>query len=349
VTKVWTVEKIKGHHEKLYAQLIEASAKKTKVAPEYLLQVRELLEQIQARSTQDSLTSEYTSLVNATQQWQVAFSTLMEIDADALQAMPLSVPKAPRLVGPDSTSPDEEIQRSLAYAARCISLIRRTREAKRVFERLSSPDEENSDWYHAEVLFATQVTEGDRDLLKVPPQSFVYLENAWFRDVIQLKAYFLWEQAGADPEADSKIAYYQARQFYRDRLADPGKRSAAEFVYVGSYLKDKYLDDRAMRSDPRKTEELKHKKARQFCEARHFCGPYFDDRNWYEASRFVETFYDHITPAIRDADPDSLDKVWEAIALSEGDASRLSIINGFEASIVLYFLRNYERFPGAWR
>ena len=67
----------------------------------------------------------------------------------------------------------------------------------------------------AEQDVSTPVSEQAVDLVeKVPPSVYGYLEDVWFRDVIELEAYLNWEKAGADEKRSHELREHDYLQAY---------------------------------------------------------------------------------------------------------------------------------------
>jgi hypothetical protein len=139
---------------------------------------------------------------------------------------------------------------------------------------------------------------------KVPPSVYQYLEQVWFRDVITMDAYLLWEEKGAVenwPSESRKGDYLEACERYRKLLADQTiKRGPEKFVSVRDYLAEKYLDGEGERLDSEKRLILVTRKSRQIHKFTN--KPANDDANWCQAADYVDGFYNNIISAVINAD-----------------------------------------------
>src|SRR5512132_3206745 len=101
---------------------------------------------------------------------------------------------------------------------------------------------------------------------RLSPMSCGELETVWLRDVIQLKAYLIWEKKGGEREQLEEFRkgdYLDACEFYRRRLADQDiKQGLENFGNLREYLQSKYFDATGETLREEKTRELISTKAR---------------------------------------------------------------------------------------
>lgn len=355
-----TIDDVKKEHDDLYAKLLdfrardERSPESTKEQETILKEVNTLLDKLESITPEVRLLNDYTWLINANLQWQ-AFAALLNIDRR------IKIPEPPdELWVPAQRLGKDDVDHLLVSRQRDIC---RLRHLKKFLWHVRNVIVDETDVYNAKAYFAKDILSGAEqstgqnvdathkaiDLIeKVPPDAYGYLEEVWFRDVITLDAYLIWERKGAVeewPAESRKRDYLEACEEYRKLLADQDiKRGPEKFGSIRDYLTEKYLDGKH-RLRPTARHEIIRVKAEQIAKA----GNSDSYNNWVEAAApYVDAFYNNIVPAIVQSDKNSLECVRQAILKSEGKRSRSSIMNVFEAAICIYFLRGFEYFAADW-
>lgn len=351
------LESLKDTHRRLYARLLESRSGEApsfgsdKEREEFIASASKLVADLKRIVPGVQLLADYTWVINATLQWQVAFSTLLDIPKA------VEIPTPPDgLRTPALQSAREDLSERVSEIAR---LVRYFRVLGEVESRLvlSNEHEKNADWFHAKIYVAGEILSGDRGRVnRLTRGSFEELETVWLREVIQLKAYLIWEKKGGEyerPEEFSKGDFLDACEFYRRRLADQDiKQGPENFGNVREYLERKYLDATGKRLREDKATELISSKARQYWIVK---GQKEEDaaeekeRNWHEAEQYVMSFYENVIPAVIKPDAQSIEGIRDAIKWSEGAESRLSIMNALEAAICIYFVKGIEYSAIPWK
>lgn len=347
-----TLDDLKKRHRELYNALLdkqtETGESTESPRPDFVQDIDALLKDVQRLSPDISSPSDYTWLINATLQWQIALSTLLETPWPRA----IKIPDPPKQVSvPQVRSSDDDVQAWIKSNAEWISVVRRAKAAESLLVRLSTKTEEHADWYQAEVFFCEKVLSGEYNFVaKVPYSSFYHLENVYLRDVLQVKAYLLWEHKKhkqPQNEQTARANYLDACEFYRQKLADQNiKADAIEFSYLQSYLTETYFRESPSILDEAKILPLIQNKAKMYIQEHRSAG---DTQNWLDAERFVTGFYGNIIGAVIYGDEGSKIGIREAILRSEGRRSRLSIMSAFEAAIVIYFLKGFDAFADDWK
>jgi hypothetical protein len=352
-----SIAKLKKQHEDLYTELLhyragdkaESGAHKEQLATD----VNTLLDKLEAVTPEVRLLNDYTWLINATVQWQ-AFAALLNIHRR------IKIPEPPdELWAPTQRLGKEDVDQWLVSRQRDIC---RLRHLKRFLWHVRNVTVEPSDVYYAKAYFAKDTLSGAKgiteldvnghyqgiDLIeKVPPDAYRYLEDVWFRDIIRLDAYLIWEVKGAVEEWPAewrKSDFLEACEKYRKLLADQDvKRGPEKFGSIQEYLTEKYLDSNK-KLRPTARDDIIRIKAEQMARI----GGADSRTNWEETAPYVDDFYNNIVPAVVEADGEAWKGVRQAILRSEGRYSRASIMNVFEAAICIYFLKGFEYFAADW-
>lgn len=359
------IDSIKREHDVLYTKMLRdrqahpENFKNKQNMDEY----RGLVRQLRVMAQTAEYVDDYAWFANAVVQWQIAFSTVLEEPLDLNTVLKdgfSSVLEAPldRLIpdppkGLRTSYPDTELTKRVEKYADLVSLFRR-------LSRESTDQERLSDWHQGEAIFSADVLDGNIDFVqKVGTDAFNYLEAAWLNEIIQIKAYFRYEQRkrrGEQPN-DDKQNYYFACEYYRWRLiSSRSKYGQQYFSPMAAYLRTQFLkaDDKL---DPVRAEELIRRKAKRYHDRRVF-GDAAED--WTNAERYVQAFYENIIQAVGcpgRGDPGTATnngseaakrRLVDAILSSEGPESPLSIMNAFEAAIAIYFFKDPKGLPEAW-
>lgn len=341
-----SIDQMKKTHLELYTRLLTNTQEKaTKFAREkyqqQFIEEADALLAILDQAFHETVTlDEYTWLVNTALQWQIAFSSVLD------------VPKNIRIPGPptelwasSSQLSIDDITARVTSQADLLSKIRRAQASQLAFRKPSSQEERDLDWYQAETYFALEIIDRRLDLAtKVPPGAYCYLERVWLRDLIRMKAYFRYlDKAPTLVQSDDEARedYFWACNHYRRLLIHGEKSSNIDFLPVSMYIKENFLDKSGEEVDATKVAFLIENKARQCHIIKHA-------ECVQTVRKFVYAFYNNIIPAVVARDEAALMAVQDAIILSEGPASLLSIMNSFEAAIAIYFLKALDKLPPEW-
>ena len=203
------IEDLRKEHDALYVRLFDHRARKksglesTKDHEALTRQVNTLLDKLEKIGPEIRLLDDYTWLINASLQWQ-AFAALLNINRK------IKIPEPPDdgLWAPTQRLGKDDVDHWLASRERDIC---RLRHLEKFLWQIRHVVPDSSDAYIAKVYFAKDTlngadssTEQDSDgskqrldlVEKVPPSAYNYLEQVWFRDVIMVDAYLIWETRG---------------------------------------------------------------------------------------------------------------------------------------------------------
>lgn len=350
---VEVVEELRKQSDALYERLLDTQQAENVTYgeghAEFVDEVNKLLDKIESVTPQVRLLDDYSWLLNVSLQWQ-AFGNVLKIGRR------VKIPEPPiRLWAPTERLAKEDVDQWIASLKIQLCKIRQYRE---FVHRVTMAEAQPIDEYNAKVYLCRDVFRGATETLgekldfieKLPPDAYGYLEEVWFRDVIQLDAYLIWESKGARvdwPEEQRKGDYLDACEKYREILANQSiKREPEQFISIRHYLSQKYMQGGEV-LDADKRHKLVMQKSEQLSQyAKIATGQYAD---FVEAAAYVDGFYNNIISAVVRGDIAASEAVGKAILRSEGKNSRLSIMNCLEAGICLYFLRGFDYFADDWR
>ena len=295
---------------------------------------------------------DYSWLLNTILQWQ-AFATLLKIERR------IKIPEPPiQLWTPTRRIGKIDVDSWLSSLEKQLCKIRQIQEIEELVQRMRGGEVNTDDKYKAKVYLCREVLGGatgsstkEWDFIeKLPPDVYGYLEDVWFRDVIQLDAYLGWEGKGAileGSEERQKGDYLDALEKYRLILANQDiKRGQEKFISILEYLGKSYMDDTGETLNEEKRETIIERKAKALSKCNNKLG---EKDDWEDAARYVDGFYNNIVPAVVRSSDIASEAVSAAIRLSEGKYSRLSIMNCLEAAICLYFLKGFKYFAEDWK
>lgn len=197
----------------------------------------------------------------------------------------------------------------------------------------SAPEQMQMDWDHAEWLLVCKILDGDISLAQQTVEDiFELLERTWLDQVLQLKAYFIWEREGAVFDARHQRDNYEAAyQQIRNSVIDSNRKLTTDFFKpVRTYLENRYLT-----AANNKIEELIAKKAYRRSEFSG-AGPAQD---WKVAEQYVKDFYENVIPAVVSNDSGLAAKVINAYDSASASTVDHYIVNCLESALVIYFLK----------
>jgi hypothetical protein len=350
------VEQLKKQSDVLYAKVLDDQSKERRKLEsgeehdKFLAEVNSLFDGLEDITPEIRLLDDYSWLLNTSLQWQ-AFASLLRIGRR------IKIPEPPiRLWAPTQLLGKEDVDQWLASLGIQLCKIRQYRD---FVQRVTKGEVEFVDKYNAKLYLCRDVLGGATQSLsekldfieKLPPDAYSYLEEVWFRDVIELDAYLIWEGRGAQKERLEERRqgdYLDACEDYRRILANQGiKREPEKFISIRNYLSRKYMEGGRETLNANQRHELVARKAEQL--SKYAKRPADKHADFVEAAAYVDGFYNNIIPAVVRADREASEGVRTAILRSEGKHSRLSIMNCLEAGICLYFLRGFEYFATDWK
>lgn len=358
MVNIEVVEQIKKQSDVLYAQLLENQSRDQsgftadKSHGEFVESVNDLFDEFERVAPDIRLLDDYSWLLNTILQWQ-AFATLLKIERR------IKIPEPPiQLWAPTRRTGKNDVDNWLSSLEEQLCKICQIQEVEELVQRMRGGKVNNDDKYRARIYLCREVLGGAKGssteewdfIEKLPPDVYSYLEEVWFRDVIQLDAYLEWEKKGAileGPEGRQKGDYLDALEKYRLILANQDiKRGQEKFISILEYISKSYMDEGSEILNEEKREAIIRRKAEELSK----CNNKQDkETDWKEAARYVDGFYNNIISAIVKADNVASQAVGVAIKLSEGKYSRLSIMNSLEAGICLYFLKGFKYFADDWK
>ena len=294
---------------------------------------------------------EFDWLTRVACQWEEPYFSVFRKPRNLRAEIGISVPP-PGLEPAYKPLPDQNVQDYLRAKANDIArerkltrLFQRWAELKSHPDRLhaeipSQPDEMKEDWYWASVYFAADVLEGEiRFANRIGPELYPMLEGVWLKDVKRLKAYLLWEHDGSHWQPDGgKEYFFKAANLVRDTaLGEKLKASPSTFAHAKTYIEQLYLSDGVVNSvgDSTAHHLVVNKAQRIWAHSARRRGA---EANWAEAERYVRGFYEHIIPAVKEADPQHIAALAEAFCSAHRGPRPCDIVNCFEAALVVYYV-----------
>lgn len=339
----YSLMRIKRAHQALMSELDLNQAKVvngTQARKDFIRRANAFLNDMKNVHSQITSASEYAQLCELANEWQLAFSTILDEPHNVREHVGLTVP--PETLVPDSCRVlrEQDVDEFLHVTALSIA---RARAINKVLEQIanlqldlgriersaSSSFEMEGDWYLACVHFATRVLYGKlRFASQIPGSSYRHLQSVWLDDVKRVRAYLSWEeQKDAGVESSSEANYAAACSDLEANVLDPTRKERYElFERLDDRFESKYL--LAGRIDWEKAHPLITRKAYHLWEVDPHRGA---DHDWRVASEFVCQFYENIGPAVRERNHASAAEVLTAIR-------RHDITSAFELSIVMSFM-----------
>ena len=330
------IHKIKDEHEKLYKKVLENYSTR-KDTSKYAEQIDDLLEKMSGLSDTEISIDDYNWLNDAAMNWQVVFSSILNIPKNvqiSSSKHPLKSPQPKRFFS------EEELGKRLTGRAFNFAKDRIKKEdLDTIVRRYDSPqDEKLRDWHNAEVSLAAEIIDEEINFAyDIDQESYKHLENIWLKDVKEYKAYFVWkERCGKGIERNEKdYYYYNACKAIREKLVDVDIKVPLSYFYeVKDYLETRYLINEKI--DPKKAEELIRKKADRIWQTTN--GRFDNEINWHLAEAYVRMLYENIIPAVIEKDECKTLMVLRAFQYSKASENRYLIINCFETAIAICFL-----------
>ena len=343
---------LQERHQKLYDEVHRDS--------EALLQDDELLSKLEKRvdtflfdiqkyaELVDSFDN-YQWLNDTVSYWQTLFVSLFE-----RQKKPILLTINKELTPPQRRLTGEELRNHLEKKANLIGKFRKDSETITRAEMLyeitypSNKEEMDRDWYAALTEFAMDVIDGKVNLAdSLTPEIFPSLENVWFKDVKQMKAYFVWKRLSGrwDPYSAEDHYYTACRQIAKNLFSKTGLQADKEkFGPMRRYLLERYLVDERTCAGYQGADNIggykpaMHslilRKAERIFQT---TGNTDSNENWGNAETYVNMYYGSIIDAVVRSG-DAIGHVLEAFRFSKAPACRFLVINAFEAALAIYFL-----------
>lgn len=343
----FTIEDIKDTHEKLYEKVLQKHQNikdDLKLQKKYMDNIEELLDNIKELSMKTSSIKDYAWLSNASMQWQVVFSSVLNIPRNVQIDSPKQEFKSPYKKSKSTSETLKEFIKKHSYMffrERVLSEARVNPE-RLIARYISTESDQNNDLITSKRFLAHEILVGNINFAYELKQKHYreYLEKIWLKDVKELMAYFNWTKRRdgfITEEGDAFSDYEKACKEIRSQLVKQDiKASASDFIEIKNYLETLYLD-RNGKVDITKSDvhELIIKKRDRICET---TGKTNKDENWYRAESYVRFFYENIISAVMKKDEKNIAKVLKAFQFSKAQENRFLIINCFEAAIAIYFL-----------
>lgn len=345
---------IKDRHKRLYEQFRADEEEIGKNPPrreEFRGEFEELLGRFRQLAQELRLEEDFQWLTSAAREWEEAHFRVFREPRNLRAEIGISVPP-PHLEPAFQPVTDEDVRAYLkskandvAQARKLTQLFWRWAELKSHPERIhaeihSKNEEMDEDWYWANVFFAARVLEGEiRFPYRIGPELYGLLEKVWLEDVKRLKAYLLWERDGChwQPDGGAKYFFQAADSLRETALSTRLKASLNSFSRAETYVEQSYLSEGAINPlrDSSAHDLIARKADRIWLK-----GPRrrTAEADWADAQRYVRGFYDHILPAVRQADAAHIAGVAEALCSAHRGKMPCDIVNCLEAALVIYYV-----------
>jgi hypothetical protein len=200
--------------------------------------------------------------------------------------------------------------------------------------RISDKESTSEDWYVACAFLALLLIEREQlRFEQLDPISYRLLEEVWFEDIKQLKAYYIWESQDKGSAEDN---YFSASGEIHNLMLQRKRAPIHAFSRVSDYISSNYLT-RSGGLDETKpaTNALLQKKAHRIWQ---LTGCKDDRANWFRARAYVSMFYENVIRAVNDNDQQKWHEVLKALQFEKRSQNQYQIINGFETLIAIDFV-----------
>ncbi|NTU43042.1 MAG: hypothetical protein HGA78_08315 [Nitrospirales bacterium] len=246
----------------------------------------------------------------------------------------------------------DELHKWIKDAARKISRLRKLEQFDRIgVQYLDSiptpPAEKDTDWYNGVSFLMSKILDGTIRFDEIDEKSYELLEKTYLQTVKKFKAYCSWATAtgaGGSYWGETDKYYFTACKEIAQLMGRTDLKSKSnDFDNLKSYIENKCLTDGKFDVSQQKIKDLIAIKADRIHQNTRSED---NDKNWFNAERYVKMFYGNILPAVgtkdeekdEDKDKEKILTVLKAFQFSEAPENRFGIVNCFEVALAIYFL-----------